>query len=53
MFTPRKFGKRLSPATLAQRSDMAQAACTVREWVGPKADAATVNRLAAQIARRA
>lgn len=53
MFTPRKFGKRLSPATVAAKSAKAEAVATVRDWMGERAPADTVNRLAAQIARRA
>lgn len=48
-----KFGKRPSPQRAREADAIADAAATVREWIGDKADAATVNRLAQSIARRA
>lgn len=48
-----KFGKRPSPQRDKLAADLAEAQATVREWMGPNADAATLNRFAAQLARRA
>lgn len=48
-----KFGKRQSPARTREADAIAEAAANVREWMGDKADAATVNRFAHAIARRA
>jgi len=53
MKTAPKFGKRQSPQRTREADAIADAAATVREWLGPKADAATVNRFAHAIARRA
>lgn len=52
MKAPPKFGKRPSPQRDREAADMEEARATVREWMG-HTDAATLNRLAAQIARRA
>lgn len=48
-----KFGKRPSPQREREAADMADAIAVVREWAGPNLDAATLNRFASQIARRA
>lgn len=53
MKTAPKFGKRPSPSRIREADAIADAAATVRDWMSDKADAATVNRLAQSIARRA
>ena len=48
-----KFGKRPNPNRERETADMADALAVVREWTGETLDAATRNRIAAAIARRA
>lgn len=47
-----KFGKRPNPQAAREAEALSAAIGTVREWLGERADAATVNRFAASIARR-